>query len=49
VVGEVQRWQVHVKWKASERCFWRICVGSRGEVSDIGLVNWILEELGRRT
>ena len=31
--GDVQRGQVHVKWKPCWRCPWREDVGSRGEVS----------------
>jgi hypothetical protein len=33
VVEEAQRGQVHVKWKAWERWWWRVEVDSRGEVS----------------
>jgi hypothetical protein len=31
--GEMQRGQVHVKWKPDWRVAWRWGVGSRGEIS----------------
>ena len=36
-VGDVQRGQVQVKWKPEERCCWRRWVGSRGDVSVLGV------------